>query len=624
MALIDNIVHMFGADQPRYEDYQDLNTIRLINTSQQPVMSNRVQSVFNNTINPAGNYTTTEIQNYTLNFDPTVATSRNYQNYASLLTELQKEANSKKELKNKLDTIRDYDYIENVIRNLGTDVLTRSYNPSSYGEYFQFHIRNEKFLNLEEPVNNDIAKLNLYGWLTDIMDDLLFYGQYILKMDYEHNELDDQLVQDSAIATYSRGDIRKIYTSQAIGDHRNFRSNGMLYDAREFCIITLFTKYKNLPILADDGTFYNIKLPKGVIPESIIPKIIHLKLLESLQPLIELQAMDQKMFFYIRFPTGYDVSQAYKEATRYEKFLKSMLAMDNLNVSNVDALLEKVSTVKVIPLFGDQNQVESQTLEKVERVDLNQIQDLRDSISNALGISITEDNTVSLAYLKQVKRIRLAIQESISQFLRNYIEIRYKVKLTNKDYELTVPELYGIADLDALEYSNMHASSFNELLGLLTTVSDTLTTLKENKRINMDAVAKFMSSKLDMMIGPDILKEPQNNFDKSGGEEELPPEEEPPYEEYDYGEDEFNFDEPPEEYPEEEYPEEPMSSEEPLPPEGPEEPLPPEEPKEEPDEEAPMELPVDPDSLDEEPEATELETPVDLSNTASAPPPSTL
>lgn len=523
MGIFNTLLDAFGVDesysQPTVVTTPKVSRVGTINSStidSNPKMAvnvvttphsgnpdNRIQSVFDKTINPASNNKETIYFNYGLGLED----FNNPNNtYASLLTAIQQEAQTKQDYYRKMDMIKDYDYIESIIRDVGTDVLTKSYNSDT--PFFNFFIKNEKYKNLENKVNEDIQRLNIYGWLTDIIDNLLLYGQYILKIDYKNNELDDRLIQENTLPTYSKGDIKKVYTTEI---KNNIKENGMtqgkLYDEKEFFILTLFTTYKNLPIVGEDGNFYTIKLPKGIIPESIIPKIIYLKLLESLQPLIELQAMDQKMFFYIRFPTGHDVTEAYKAVTRYEKYLKSILNLDNIDISDVNSILEQVSTVKVIPLFGDQSQMEPQTIEKINRIDLSQIEDLRNSISSALKININGDNTSNTQYLKLIKRLRLMIRDSISASLINYIKVVYRVTLTDKDFELIVPEVYGTEDLDTIEYLNLHLSSFRDTLDISTLIANTLSEVLSNNYIDSKNYLEMCRNKSKSLFGIDIFKE---------------------------------------------------------------------------------------------------------------------
>lgn len=402
------------------------------------------------------------------------------------------EIKSKRDLMDKLETIRDYDYIESTLRDLGTDVLTKNYNESQ-GHFFSVKLLDETKHKLEKKLNQDIDKLKLYEVLHEIMEDLLFNGQYILKVDYTNDELDDCLDQRELLPAYSKSSMEKVYDN----------STKKLHHARNYLVFNLFSSPKKIKIRTESGSYYTLKLPRGIISESIIPKINNLKLLEAIQPLIEMQAIDEKMYFYVNFPGGKDATEAYKECRDYEKILKSLLTTDTS--SNIYELMDRISTVKVIPLFGNQGEMRSQTVNKIQRIDLDQINDLRDSISKSMKVNITGDNESNKEYLKLIKRVRSFIQKSVAEFIVEYAKKKYNETLTFKDFKILVPDVKGVDELDTVDYISLAASSSKEVISMINEMSEAINSLKESPQVDAEYLVDFFNEKLMPITGKAIF-----------------------------------------------------------------------------------------------------------------------
>lgn len=393
------------------------------------------------------------------------------------------EVTSKRDMMEKLEPVRDYDYVESTLRDLGTDVLSKNYNDSQ-GPYIKFFITDQKEHDFEKKVNKDIVDLKLYEILNDVMEDLLFNGQYILKVDYENNELDDCLEQSEILPAYSKTKMVKVFD----------KSTSELHHIRNYLVLNLFNSPKKLKIKTESGSYYTVKLPRGIISESLIPKINALKLLESLQPLIEMQAIDEKMYFYVNFPAGKDASEAYKEAKDYEQILKSLLTTNP--TTNLYEVIDRISTVKVIPLFGNQGDIRPQTVNKINRIDLDQINDLRDSISKSMKVNIAGDNEKNIEYFKLIKRIRSLIQKSISEFMVEFIKKKYNKDLDPNEFKILLPEVKGVEELDTVDHISLTASSSKEVISMISEMSEVFEKLKLLPNVDTEYLTDYFNEKL--------------------------------------------------------------------------------------------------------------------------------
>jgi hypothetical protein len=423
-------------------------------------------------------------------------------NSAALFTAMVEGAENKANLIKKLNRIKSYDYVETLLRDLATDVLTRNFDPTQE-DFFSVNFldtssRDEATRDrLTKKLNKLIEHLNVYDILMENMEEYLFIGQYVFKMDLANDELDDSLNQSNTLPAYSKGKMVKMYDD----------NERLLRDTTNYLTFNLFSASKKTRIKSASGDFYYLKLPRGIIPESVIQKIMNLKLLESLQPLIELQAVDEKMVFNVRFPPGKDVKEAYAECRNYERLLTSLYSLDKeRNTDNVDDIIQRISQVKVVPLFGNEESMTSQNVNKINRMELSQLDDLRKSISNSLKIKIDGDNSTNTEYYKLIKRIRTHLKKSMEHFIIDIAKHKYNEELTTKDFEVIIPDVQGAEDIDAMEYLNLTQSTQKQVLDLVSDTVNSINTLVRSPLVNSEELIDSLSDKIFKVTGIRIIK----------------------------------------------------------------------------------------------------------------------
>lgn len=427
-----------------------------------------------------------------------------FSSYNNLYKSINSNILLKRNIIDSMESIRNHDYVEVILRDLATEVLTRSYDKKT--PFFLF--KSDVHESLVDKVNIDIKNLKLYNVINDIIEDYLLYGEYIIKMDYANNELDDSIDQSMIMPAYSKSSIEKVYDEE----------QGVVRSPGEYLILRLFhSRVKLDDIKTDSGSNYYLRLPRGIILQSIIPKITNLKLLESLQPAIELQAIDEKMYFYARFPSGNDVKEAYKQCRDYEKLLKSLLTT-NINSSSVNDIIENASRIKVIPLFGDQSEISQQSITKINRIELSQVDDLRNSISNALKIKINGDNSTNPEYFKLVKRIRDKLAESIKEFIYYYVKQKYSIDMDDDEFDILVPDVHGSEDLDLIDYINMHQSTYKDAWELVKLTSESLKEVSTDPTIDQEVLVSHMTDRLSKLVGSNLFKSFSTLVEESGDE----------------------------------------------------------------------------------------------------------
>lgn len=430
-----------------------------------------------------------------------------YTGVGSVVSALAENIKTKTTLIEKLDEIRSFDYIESPIRDLGTDTMTKNFDPSERS-YFQFVMKQsgneneeKKKVNKEliDKVNDYLVNSKLYEMILENVEDFLLYGEYLFKNESDEDGggiIDDSVEQNTTVPIYEKGTLVKVYE---IG-------NKKLVNPSKYVVLTLFKSPKKIRIKSASGKYYYVRIPRGVINESLIEKIKALKILETLQPMTELMAIDEKLYFYVRFPQGKDMNEAYQEVNGYERFLKSVLSLDT--PESVSEILDKITKVKVIPLFGSQEEIRPQTISKVNRIELAQLNDLRDSISSSMKIDImSKEGENSPQYLKLIKRIRKMIASSVKVHISHKLE-EWGDDLDYSEFEILTPELKGADDIDVIDYTNLYSSTLKEVSDLISDLNGRLLELvnpENGSTVDVQKVVDYYNEKMRPIIGHDIF-----------------------------------------------------------------------------------------------------------------------
>lgn len=503
---------------------------------------------------------------------------------AQLYASLGSTISSKREYIDKVDSIRNYSLAAGIVNKVADDVMSKYNDKTLYPRFFDIRVNTDDELReiiSPDLINRFLDKFNLEVFLKDYMEDLCWYGEYTFKIDWPNLELDDIDDGLNKIAVFSRsrfkyivdiekddGDITRPlgngYTDydRSINSASSTPSNAIetldksqsamvgskvsLVPSRDYMVFRVGSSNVDLKIKDNTGAKLFTKLPEGIFSTTAINLMNTLQLLEELIPLGEITAVTNKSMFYLRMPIGTTMEQAYSNARKFETILIGLSRYEETPKDFKD-LLSNSSKVKVIPLIGEQSQLESGNMEKREKVDLTFINDIRAQLANATSLPkkffISDaDDTTDTAYLKLLSNIRENISISVKHLVYNYINkilipVAYKngeipndllnVRINEDnshslelpminydDLEVITPKVLGVDELDAVEYTNLFSQTLKDINDMISSSQQTIeqaNALVVNKPVLID----FLNKKLAPLIGENIFLDYKEEADQN-------------------------------------------------------------------------------------------------------------
>lgn len=451
------------------------------------------------------------------------AGNRNDTNSSSkLYFSIANQTKTKQAYNESVNSIKDYHLAEGIINNIANDVLHKYYDKKTRSRFFEVSIKNNKDYKIDiKKLTNDLDNFNIELMLTDYIFEILWYGEYYFKIDYENNDLDD-VEQDETFSLFIRGRLKYII------------KNLKVFDSKDYMIFKLFPTSNKLLFKDDAQASYFVRMSRGVFSSAAINLMTTLRLMEALIPVNQIDALSKKMQFYMRVPNGTSPKEAYDKARRYELLLLGLLKSEV--PTTVEGLLNEASKVKVVPLFGEQQELTSLNLDKTEKIDLTFINDLREQLINTTSIpksfifpeSVDGNNS---KYLRLLSAIRNALAEGPRHLAYELITKQYGKKIDFKDIEVTTPSIQGLEDLDAIEYNTIFNQTISDINKIVQDVSDTLDRVKDSKYVKVEPLVDFYNAKLAPLTNSvDLLQKPpkeEPNITNVGDEPGEQPDETP-------------------------------------------------------------------------------------------------
>lgn len=447
------------------------------------------------------------------------ATGAGYKSMNSLISSVTAAVSDRDSFLGKMEDIKYFDLVESIVQTIANDIFNKYYDKNIYKDFFIVGLNDidgmdkEKEKEIEEELAKEIKKFDIYSVLKERIIDFLLYGEIIFKIDWEHKEIDDYPNSKKFTPLYVR-DFPKYLI-----DLNNEKSK--LIEAKDFLSFRLYSSVATLDMRDKSGVYFTTRLSRGIFSEGVIAKFITLNLLENMIPLVEVSNMSKKMYFYMKVPPGTGTQDAFKLSKSYERMLMTLLKMDN--PKSIDDLLNVITKVKVVPLFGDNQEITQNDLAPMERIDLNYINDLRDSIATSMRIpksfvSVSDDtNGANPEYIQMIMRIRESLGNGIKLFVLHYMNKHYPeytVKMAN--IRVRTPRITGSDDLESIDYIQLLSQSVSDINTLVQNCIDTVDRYKDNDAVDVENLVDFFNEKLKALTTKSILKVP----DSAKGNEE--------------------------------------------------------------------------------------------------------
>jgi hypothetical protein len=417
------------------------------------------------------------------------------------------------------------------------------------------------------PTNPKIEKilkklekdLNLDALVTNIIPDVLKYGEYVLETVVDDgDEFEDELnppfdttamrkklrrkskglvavrdvVEQGTVVTITQDtevtgylaltpDKRQI-VKRAPERYVKFVLNGARKRIKleELVPQMMTTNKKVQEILKTLPRF--VRIGQSVI-HPFISKIRELDLLEKLVPATKLSKLSNVNLVGVQVPSKFNLNDGFEAARRMEDYVNNKVGIDaRLGEITVESILSVAGRTKVLPLFGDKGTVEKIDYESSEPDEmLSSVKDLREVILDSMGIpyelfyksdsgSKAETLKRYAKYLRKLKNIQRTVADGIKDICRIHLDA------LDLDYELDKIEiehrnkLIEIDNLDKLEHADITISFLNNITNFFNDISAETHPLSES--VNLDAVAAFIDRNLKTIGLADAI----NTKDETG------------------------------------------------------------------------------------------------------------
>lgn len=441
--------------------------------------------------------------------------------YSKAMADVMKLAADKKEWCERLEQVRGSDVYETITAKVADDLIYRHNHDAltNIDNYFTIQIEGN------QKVTNALALLpHQYGFgrvLAEIAPEMLAIGEYILKVDHDNRTISDAVDQKNTIVISADGRPRWIVNVQT----------KEMFDASDYIVLNLGTTAKKVSFSTDDGTTYTTRLGRSIFSVGVLNKMNSLKLLEAIVPISEIMNIDQKMYYHLRVPPGTPVKDAYRMVKDYELMLYSILNPETK--TTYDDIIHSVGKVKVVPLFGNQEGLNEKSLAKMDRIELDYLNDIRTNIASLVGIppsyigAIDKDSPNALAaYYQKIAFLRSRVANGFKNTVMDFIDgHRADVNLDDMSMlAVTAPEILGVQDIDAIDYLAVTSDLTNNTNQVIQSAINTIMLMEQAGYMDVEGYKRTTNAKLMPLLDRPIFIVPDDDGTPPVGQPpKLPP-----------------------------------------------------------------------------------------------------
>ena len=434
-----------------------------------------------------------------------------------LLTKFLEINNTKAGIIEDIDSIKDFYFSQLIVDRILDDALNPTGNEQ---KLFAVKIKNsvgEIDEAASKLANDFIDEFNIQKMIIDIASDLLFYGEYFLRLDVngqgEENTskkgivtIHDDVEMTTVIPVFRDSDV-SYYLSLGKKKIETIQPTSMIYFSLPSSRIRVKVDGLN------DKVLY-LRMGKSILYPSY-GLIKELKFLENLVPLGFINDALATKLVSVSVPATTKPADAQKIAQTYEKMINKTLRIGTADKSDEEILKTvgaRVGEVKVVPSFGDKGELQSEDFNSENNYDEmhEKIVDIRKMALSTIGIpsSIIDEEGIKadiikdhIRYTKKLKSIQFALKEGLQRLLivqltnlgfRNYIK---------ENIEITFLNILNTDDLEKLEFLDLTVSMVDNFKSFVSDFED-----HDEIDINMEEYVKFLNKQFNTMAGFDILK----------------------------------------------------------------------------------------------------------------------
>jgi len=434
-----------------------------------------------------------------------------------------------------IDNIKNFYFSQLIIDRLMDDAL----NPTSQ----ENSIFSVKVLTQEKEIDEGATKIledfieefEIEKLLKDVVVDLLFYGEYFLRLDVKSISLYPQ--ENGVINIHDDVDITKIipvFKDSDIGYYLKFEDNKILsVSPNKYVYFSLNSQRLKVKVEGVDEKNAIFKMGRSIL-YPVYGLIDELQFFENLLPMKFVNDALKTKLVSVSVPATTKPTDAQNIAKAFEKMINNTLNVGHhTSGSNSEEILKnlqsKVGNVKVIPNWGDKGELASQDFSADDNYDsmFEKINDIRKMILTTIGIPsniIDEDNIKTdvikqnIRYTKKLKSIQSSLIEGLQRLFIIHLNNKGLTYFIKENIKISFLNVLNIDDLEKLEYIDLMVSMLDNFNSYIANFED-----NENVEIDWDNYVNLINENFANIVGFDILsvKEKSNSNSDEGNNDEV-------------------------------------------------------------------------------------------------------
>ncbi len=476
---------------------------------------------------------TTKMFNWTMQIDPAIQAQQQMSGANEstinqhLLTKFFDISSTKEGIIADIDSIKDFYFSQMIVDRILDDALNPTGNDNRTFKIDVIASDTTVDKTATQLVADFIEEFNVQKLVIDVASDLLYYGEYFLRLDV--NGSGDQHTKKRGI--FNIHDDVDITTTLPV-----FRDSDVSYILRlgdkkietaqptSHIYFSLPTNRLKIKIDGIDDKVTYLRMGKSLL-YPVYGLIKELKFLEALMPIGFVNDALSTKLVSVNVPSTTKPAEAQKIAQTFEKMINKSLTIKQGEARTEDAIIKQISSkvgeVKVIPNFGDKGDLQAEDFNSDNNYeDMNdKITDLRKMILTTIGIpaSIMDEEGIKtdvikdhIRYTKKLKSIQFAIKEGLQRMIIVHLTNNGFTNYLKEDVRITFLNVLNTDDLEKLEYIDLTVSMIENFKSFVDDFDD-----NEHVDVNYKEYVAFINKQFENMAGFNLFtyKEPKEGDD---------------------------------------------------------------------------------------------------------------
>jgi len=447
---------------------------------------------------------------------------------SQLITKFFEISSTKSGIIKDIDSIKEFYFSQLIINRILDDALNPTGNDNRLFKAIIYNKNGEIDESATNLLDEFVDEFNLQKMIIDIASDLLFYGEYYLRLDVNsindenfskkgiiniHDDVEMENVipifRDSDVSYYLKLNKKKIET---------ISPSSLVY-------FSLPSSRIRIKIDGLDDKIAYLRMGKSVL-YPVYGLLKELKFLENIIPINFINNASATKLVSVTVPSTTKPMEAQKIAKTFEGMINNTLRSNSSGKTDDEVLSElqnSLGNVKVIPNFGDKGELNSEDFNSEDKFEdiQEKVGDLRKMILTTIGIPssiIDEEGLKSdvikdhVRYTKKLKSIQFALKEGLQRIFIVHLINNGFDNFIKEDIKVQFLNVLNTDDLEKLEFLDLTVSMLDNFKSFVEDFED-----NDKIKINMPEYIKFMNAQFESNAGFQIFELKDEDEQNSDG-----------------------------------------------------------------------------------------------------------